>query len=278
MKYRKICFLLALFSLLCGCSKAEVPENPYRLKQQTVERYREEGVQLTRSDYTYDEHNHVTEVQTYLDDVWHSTRQLTYDEYGNVVRTRQIYDEGTESIVEHVLTLDEQHRVIRSEGTSDDGRQTLTEYSYNKDGQTTKLYIYRYEVMEGMDINSFTDYTYDRKGNLVRQDVRWEPNSNNNGYTLCTYEKDRLVRDETYLGEELDSYTDYTYDETGLIQTAIAYEADGSPHTKHITTFDEFGNKLEVIAYAYYHDLMVTGETDEEPDSRTTYVYELKEE
>lgn len=277
MKYRKICFLLALFSLLCGCGKDEKPENPYRMKQQTVERYWEEDVQLTRSDYTYDENNQVIEVQTYIDEEWHSTRQNTYDAYGNIIRTRDTYADGTDNINEKTLTLDDQHRVIRSESTSADGRQTLSEYSYNKDGQLTKHYIYRYEIMEGVDINSFTDRTYDRKGNLVREDVRWEPNDHNDGYTLYTYKNDRLVRDETYLGEELDSYTEYTYDETGQIQTAITYEADGSLHTKHITTFDEYGNKLEVIAYAYYHDLMVTGETDEKPDSRTTYVYELKE-
>ena len=123
-------------------------------------------------------------------------------------------------------------------------------------------------------MKSFVDSTYDRKGNLIREDIRWEPN-NSKEYTLYTYEKGRLLRTETYRNEELDSYTEYTYDETGLIQTAIACKADGTQRSKHITTFDEYGNELEVVAYAYSFDLSRSGEINEEPDSRTTNVYEL---
>lgn len=215
--------------------------------------------------------------QTYHDEEWYLTVTYTRDEYGNIIRDETNYADGTRTVIEKALTLDDRHRVIRSEGISDDGRQTLSEYSYNKQGQTTKHYIYRYGIWEGKDINSFTDNTYDRNGNLIRVDVRWEPDNGNNGYALCTYQNDRLVREETYIGEEPDSYTDYTYDETGLIQTAIACKADGTPETKHLTTFDEYGNKLEVVAYAYASELARYGETDEEPDSRTTYIYELKE-
>lgn len=276
MKYRKLGLFLALASLLCGCGKAEPPENPYRLKQQTVERYSSEAVQLVRSDYTYDENGYVIEIQTYYDEAWHSTRQYSHDAYGNILTTRETYADGTENVHEETLTLDDQHRVIRSESISNDGRKAMTEYSYNADGQITRHNIYRYGIMDGTDINSFTDYTYDRKGNLVRQDVRWEPNSGSDGYILCTYRNNRLVRDETYQGEQLTSYTEYTYDETGLIRTAVSYDADGTPDTKHITTSDEYGNTLEVVAHAYHQDRLIHGEANENPDSRTTYVYEPK--
>lgn len=115
----------------------------------------------------------------------------------------------------------------------------------------------------------------DRHGNLIREDCRWEP-GNNSSYTLYSYEKDRLLREEYFVGEELESYTEYTYDENGLIQTAIAYKADGTLHDKHVSTFDEYGNTLEVVAFAYASEQARFGKTDEEPDSRTTDVYELK--
>ena len=273
---RKFIVLLASLLLLTGCSQNVEPENPYRLKQQTVERYSFEAVQLVRSDYTYDEMGRVIETSTYYDDAWHSTRQYTHDAYGNILNTRETFADGTENAHKETLTLDDQHRVIRSESVSNDERTAMTEYSYNAAGQITRHNIYRYGIMDGMDINSFTDYTYNRKGNLIRQDVRWEPDNGNHGYILYTYQNNRLAREETYQGEALESYTEYTYDETGLIRTANACEADGTPHTRHVTTYDEYGNTLEVVAYAYYHDRMVHGEADETPDSRTTYVYELK--
>ena len=273
---KMICIFLSTLLMLTGCEKTEAPENPYRIKQQTLQTYQDTGVQLVRSDYSYDENSRLAEIRTYYDDAWQSTRQYTYDTYGNNTFTREAYADGTENLIRKTLTLDERNRVVLCESTFDNGRKTRTEYSYNSDGQVTKHYIYRYEIMEGTDINSFTDSTYDRKGRLIREDVRWEPNSNNNGYTLYTYEHDRLVRTETYMGKELDSYTEYTYDETGLIQTAIACKADGTLQSKHITTFDEYGNKLEVEAYAYASELARYGETDEDPDSRTINVYELK--
>ena len=153
-----------------------------------------------------------------------------------------------------------------------------SEYGYNKDGLEIKLYINRIGALNGEDLKSYVDSTYNRKGNLIRQDIRWEPSENESSHTLYHYAKDRLLRTETYNGETLDYYTDYTYDETGLIQTAIAYKADGTLQSKHVTTFDEYGNPLEVVAYTYASELMRFGASDEEPDKRTTYVYELKEE
>ena len=65
-----------------------------------------------------------------------------------------------------------------------------------------------------------------------------------------------------------------------IVQTTanriIEIMPDGSIIDK-ITTYDEYGNTLEVIAHAYFRDLNLYGEVNEEPDSRTTYVYELKE-
>lgn len=273
---RKILWmLLAALLLLSGCGKKEALENPYRLKTQILESYRDGGVRLVRSENTYDENNCVTEQQTFHDEQWHSTFEYTWDDYGNIISLHQTYANGTESLREETLTLDDQHRVIHSETDWEDGRHMIAEYSYNADGQTTREYIHRPGFLDGEDWNSYVDRTYDRHGNLIREDCRWEP-GNNSSYTLYSYEKDRLLREEYIVGEELESYTEYTYEENGLIQTAIAYKADGTLHDKHVSTFDEYGNTLEVVAFAYASEQARFGKTDEEPDSRTTYVYELK--
>jgi len=271
---KMICILLATFLLvLCGCGKKQAPENPYRIKQQILERYLENGTLITRTEHIYDENGRLTQCHTYKDDVLWYTTQYSWDEYGNRIGTETNYADGTKT-KEHAFTLDDQNRMIYSESFQNDQLYATTEFGYNEDGLVTKLYINRIGGLNGEDWKSFVDSTYDRKGNLIREDIRWEPN-NSKEYTLYTYEKGRLLRTETYRNEELDSYTEYTYDETGLIQTAIACEADGTLRSKHITTFDEYGNELEVVAYAYSFKLSRYGETNEEPDSRTTNVYEL---
>jgi len=271
-----VCAFLAAMLILSGCGKKAETENPYRLKTQILENYRDGGVRLVRSENTYGENNRVTEQQTFYDEQWHSTFQYNWDDYGNLIRLHQTYADGTESLREETLTLDDQHRVIRSETEWDNGQHMLAEYSYNIDGQITKEYISRPGFLNGEDWNSYVDKTYDRSGNLIREDSRWGP-GDNSSYTLYTYKKDRLLLEEYFVGQELDSYIEYTYDDTGLVQTAISRKADGTLNSKHITTFDEYGNKLEVVAYAYGSELARYGETDEEPDSRTTNVYELKD-
>lgn len=274
---KMICILLAtVLMVLCGCGKEQAPENPYRIKQQIVERYLENETLITRTEHIYDENGRLTQCHTYKDDALWYTTQYSWDEYGNRIGTEINYADGTKT-KERAFTLDDQNRMIYSESFQNDQLYATTEFGYNEDGLVTKLYINRIGALNGEDLKSFVDSTYDRKGNLIREDIRWEPN-NTKEYTLYTYKKGRLIRTETYSNEELDSYTEYTYDETGLIQTAIACKADGTQRSKHITTFDEYGNELEVVAYAYSFDLSRSGEINEEPDSRTTNVYELKNE
>ena len=272
---KMICILLATFLLvLCGCGEKQAPENPYRIKQQILEQHSENGTQIINTEYIYDENGRLAKCNTYNDDVLWYTTQYSWDEYGNRISTETNYADGTRT-KEACLTLDDRNRMIYSESLQNDQLYATSEYAYNEDGLVTKLYINRIGALNGEDLKSFVDSTYDHKGNLIREDTRWEP-SNSKEYTLYTYEKGKILRTETYMSEELASYTEYTYDKTGLIQTATASKADGTLISKHITTFDEYGNELEVVAFAYSFELVRYGETDEEPDSRTTNVYELK--
>ena len=273
---KKLLLLLAALMLLSGCGKS-APENPYRLKTTTIEYYdRERETAPWVFEYTYDENGWLVECQEYQDGGADTKILYEHDEYGNIIRTTQIHADGTRNIGEDKLTLDEQHRVIYSESTWNGEPGATTETAYNKDGQITKLYINRINALEDEDWKSFVDRTYDRRGRLIREDTRWEPDNNSSSYTLYTYKKDRLVRTESYVADRLDSYAEYTYDETGLIRTAVNYDADGIKESKRVTTFDEYGNELESVAYGYASERIRYGEADEEPDSRTTYVYEPK--
>jgi len=273
-----VCVLLAALFLLSGCGKQAEPENPYRLKKTTIEYYYQDRETSTwEFEETYDENGWLTESQEFEDGVPDTKILYEHDEYGNIFRTTQIHADGTRNVGEDKLRLDEKHRVVYSESTWNGEPMATTETAYNKDGQITKLYINRIDVRDGEDWKSFVDRTYDRKGRLVREDTRWEPGNNSSSYTLYTYEKDRLIRTETYQEEKLDSYTDCTYDETGLIRTAISYDAEGIEESKSITTLDQYGNEQEVISYFYASERLRYGETDEKPDRKTTYVYELKE-
>jgi len=277
MKIRSIALLLVTACLLCGCGKAEQPENPYRLKKTTVEYYYRDKETFTWEFVdTYDENGWLVENQEFENGIADTKTLYEHDAYGNIIRTTSIQPDGSRDVSEEKLTLDEQHRVVYSASTWNGEPSATTETGYNKDGQITKLYINRIGALHEEDWKSFVDRTYDRKGRLTREDTRWEPHDDNTSYTLYHYEQDRLLRTETYKMEELDTYTDYTYDETGLVQTAVSFDANGVKESKQITTFDEYGNELEVISYFYASERMRYGETDEEPDRRTTYVYELK--
>lgn len=273
---KKQLLLLAVLMLLSGCGKAE-PENPYRLKKTTIEYYdRDRETSPWEFVNTYDENGWLVEKQEYQDGAADTKIVYEHDEYGNIIRSTYFHSDGTQDVGADKLTLDDQHRIIYQESTWNGKPQATTETAYNKNGQITKLYINRINALEDEDWKSYVDRTYDRKGRLIREDTRWEPDHNSSGYTLYIYKQDKLVRAESYQQDTLASYTEYSYNETGLIRTAINYDADGIKESKRITTYDEYGNELESVAYAYASERIRYGEADEEPDSLTTYVYELK--
>lgn len=275
MKYRKLTVIFLIAALFCGCGQRKEAENPYRIKTQILEQYWENEIKTIRTEYIYEEHGWLAELQTFDgEELWY-TRSFTLDKQGNDHGSEAIYADGSWN-GERGLTFDDQGRMLTSESYQNEEVNATSEYGYGKDGKITKLYINRIGALNGEDLKSFVDSTYDREGNLIRQDIRWEP-SGTEEQILYIYEKDRLLRTETYTSDKLNYYTDYTYDENGRIQTAMEYQADGTPKTKHVTSLDEYGNALVVVAYAYASELSRFGETDEEPDSRTVYVYELKE-
>lgn len=279
MKHGKVHILVLLAAfLLCGCGQAEKAENPYRLKTQILEQYLRDETRTIRTEYSYDENGWLIETQTFHDEQWWYTTKFIRDENGNSHGRESNYADGTQR-KEVMLTTDDNGRMLSSESYLNGELESTTEYGYNDDGQITKRYTTTLDTMNlfgGENRMSYIDSTYDRHGNLIREDIRYEP-KNETGYNLYLYEHGQLVREESYKGDSQDFYKEYSFDDTGLIQTALTKKGKTFVQNKHITTFDEYGNPLEVLAFAYGSEFARLGKTEEEPDSRTTNIYELKE-
>ena len=272
MRNWKLTILLLIAVLLCGCGKTEKVENPYRIKTQIWESYQQDKTQTVRTEYIYDENGWLVETQTYDDEGWWYTTKFILDENGNNHGSERVAANG-DTITEVMLTTDEQGRMLTSEGYVNGELQKTTEYGYNGDGLIVKRNTTTIDMFGGENRTSYIDSTYDKDGNLIREDILYMPN-NESEYNLYIYENDQLVREENYVGDRLNLYKEYTFDDTGLIQTALTKKGENYIQTKHITTYDEFGNPLEVLAFAYGSEFARLGKAEDEPDSRTTNIYE----
>lgn len=272
MRNWKLTILLLIAVLLCGCGKTEKVENPYRIKTQIWESYQQDKTQTVRTEYIYDENGWLVETQTYDDEGWWYTTKFILDENGNNHGNERVAANG-DTIAEVMLTTDEQGRMLTSEGYVNGELQKTTEYGYNDDGLIVKRNTTTIDMFGGENRTSYIDSTYDKDGNLIREDILYMPN-NESEYNLYIYENGQLVREENYAGDRLNLYKEYTFDDTGLIQTALTKKGENFIQTKHITTYDEFGNPLEVLAFAYGSEFARLGKAEDEPDSRTTNIYE----
>ena len=272
MRNWKLSILLLIAVLLCGCGKTAKVENPYRIKTQILETYRQDKTETVRTEYIYDENGWLVETQTYDDEGWWYTTKFILDENGNNHGSERVAANG-DTITEVMLTADKQGRMLTSEGYVNGELQKTTEYGYNDDGLIAKRNTTTIDMFGGENRTSYIDSTYDKHGNLIREDILYMPN-NESEYNLYIYENDQLVREENYVGDRLNLYKEYTFDDTGLIQTALTKKGENYIQTKHITAYDEFGNPLEVLAFAYGSEFARLGKAEDEPDSRTTNIYE----
>ena len=263
--------MICVFSV-AGCAKTEKVENPYRIKTRIHETYHLDDTQTIRTEYIYDENGWLVETQTYDHEAWWYTTKYILDENGNNHGCEKVAANG-DIITEVMLTVDGQGRMLTSETCVNGELQETTEYGYNDNGQLSKRYSTAIGILGGENRTLCIDNTYDRDGNLIREDIRYEP-QNETSYNLYIYEKGQLIREESYVGDRLDVYKDYTFDETGLIETALTQKGKTFIQSKHITTYDEYGNPLEVLAFAYGSEYARLGKTEDEPNTRTTNIYE----
>mgnify|MGYP003301391835 CR=1 FL=1 len=267
-KWTVILLTVILLFSFAACSKADEP-NPYRVKTRTSETYENGRITYYRySQYFYDENGYLSHQKDYSDNTPQFTHIYERDAYGNLLTTITLDNNNQETRESHILTLDEDHRVIRDESSYG----AITEYAYDENGNQTMLNINRVGALDGQDLVSYLNMTYDKNGNLIRQDQHWEP-TGEGGYVLYDYKNQKLVKEISYnLDDTLDGYAEYSYDDSGLVQTEILYDAESAPVRKTIRTFDSYGNIEEKSIYELREYL--PGGGDSVVDSRITYVYE----
>lgn len=261
-------FLLTTLLLLSGCTKTEEPENPYRLKSYTSESSIAGVPQSSiRCDYFYDESGQIYRFDSYWKGELHRSELLEWDEYGNVTRATVTGSDGSQSIEEHRLTLDTQHRILRDEVYVGDSCQEISEYAYDKDGNQTMQTLVRYpKTNEDPSVTCRIDMTYDKDGSLLREDIQWNQKlPTHTDYSYADGKPDKISNYDEH--NRLTDYTQYSYDETGLIVTLTTYAADGTLEETVVNTYDEFGN------------LLTNESWDEAMDrsGKTVYTYELIE-
>lgn len=262
MKRLAMLICTALFCLN-GCTfHEETPVNPFRI-QTSVTEFSDADTFCIQ--YHYDSQGMLHMEEQTVNGVWDRSITYEYDSWGNSVREFYRYSDNQESIAEHFLTLDDNHRVVCRENYYDTEMKDSHEIAYDKKGN--QIAIISTLVQSGRDETIRSEMQYDRYNRLVKKEVQWQNDPSKGGTTTYCYEKDRLTREEFYAPAGwLKSYIEYSYDDSGLIQTANEYNGNGTLQSKTIITYDAYGNVLQNVYYRY---------TDKSPDSTDEVAYRI---
>ncbi len=271
---RMLCVVTILVLLFCGCAQ-EKPENPYRLKEQSY-------VSYNRFEDTYSEpwvwENFYNEEGWFCgnrDNQGNATESVV-DAYGNIIRTVFYKDGEVTDEVDYNLTLDDQHRILRSESYAGERMTGIQEFTYDRKGNITRNYISRISE-DGTAIDSEVTMEYDWRGNLIREETRW--NHSGGSDKILEYDNGHVSHTETYNeAGELEEYSDYIWEEETHTETCRSHYADGTLYRIGIITYDEYNNPLEQNIYYsddYYRpEHPQTGLVEDIADRIDTWSYE----
>lgn len=263
-----VIFICLILICLNGCAgNKDVQENPLRIKSAVVEIDGEE----TFIQYQYNDKGILQQETETVNGEHHYSVSYEYDSFGNTIRKTTLYSDGTTSITEYFLTLDEENRVIYRETYFDTELTDCFKITYDKKGNeinhTSTI------IKPGKDQVVTSEMTYDSHENLTKKVVQWSNDPSRGGTTTYFYDKGRLTREEFQAPAGwVKSYIEYSYDDSGLIQTAMEYNGNGSLQSKTVTMFDEYGN---ILRYEYYrHSSDIPGSGDDIADRIVVNTYE----
>lgn len=225
--------------------------------------------------YTYDENNHlVCEIEVCGEDT--VTRNYSYDESGNLLRSEEMRSENDIYVQEYVY--DAQEYLLTSVAKQNEVEQWRQEYSYDANGNCTSIlyfgidgdsssstFVYENGILLKETYTSaygegiVHEYIYDGNGKLLKalytsygitatEDYSYDANGN-------------LVRVVFDNPEGFSDITDFFYGANGTVNRIVSNYSDGSSYDAR---YDDLGNELGYT------------ETDAEGNVRAVeFVYQL---
>lgn len=251
---RLFCFLAALtLTALWGCDTTPdptVPTEPKNTKTVFVHTSitQNSATMDARTEYIYDENDLLKEVIQYSGTTQTRLYQVKNDENGN-------FTQWFCTVGSTVLSIDYEY--------DNEGHSTSTAYYQNGELMTSLRYTYEdglrtamISTMPAQNSESRTEYIYNSQGAMVRQDQF--VNGSLSRFGICSTDALlRVVRIAFYTPNGTpDATAIYTYKD--LTQTCVLTNGVNTVLSKTVTTYDEFGNILQVQAFDGENNLLST--------------------
>ena len=268
---KTILLFVSLLLILCGCATAKEPE-PKFIEIARTHEYLDDGI-VTETDhysYTYNDAGIIISSEHHQNGLLLSNESYEYDEFGALVKIITESNDTVESTeFKYKYTVDEEGRILRREEYRNGEVCFVHEFTYDKKGNELTQEQTSFSKNEDPYWRKYTK-EYNRKGELIRETLHWNFNEK---YIVWDYEDERCIRQTVYAedtdkiveyyvntydekgnliresqydaADNLKCYTEYTWDETGRVQTRKDYSADGTLQSDFdVLTFDEYGNEI----------------------------------
>ena len=193
------------------------------------------GSTVSRTEFLFDEQDHVTEVVVYTNDTETKRHNVECDENGNYIKW---LSDG--SVTEY--TYDEQGNSLGVFQYLNDKLVSATEYTWENSLRTSVT-----TTMATQGISQRITMTYDSNGHLLRHDS-YTADTLNSYSIYATGEDGRICSVTAYQPDGTLLYTSTcTWD--GSTETVVSALPDGTVKQTMVLTYDEHGNLLTQESY-----------------------------
>lgn len=241
-----LCLMLCLTACADNPASTTEPSIPTEPLLKTVYVHtsitQEFGSTVSRTEYLFDEQDHVTEVVVYTNDVETRRHSVECDENGNYIKW---ISDG--SVTEY--TYDDQGNNLGVFQYLNGTLVSSTEYTW-KNGLRTSVTT----TMAAQGMTQRIVMTYDSSGHLLRQDS-YTADTLNSYSIYATGEDGRIAEMTVYQPDGSLLYTS-TYVWEGTTETITSTLPDGTVNQTAVLTYDEHGNLLTQEIYDSENNLI----------------------
>lgn len=241
---------LSLLLCLTACSDEPPPSTESSVPTEPLSKTvyvhtsitQEFGSTISRTEYLFDQQDHVCEVVVYTNDVETKRHIVECDENGNYVKW--ISDS---SVTEY--TYDDQGHSLGVSLYINDIPVSSTQYTWENGLRTSVT-----NIMAAQGMTQRAIMTYDSNGRLLRQDSYTADTLNS--YSIYTTGEDgRITAMTAYQPDGTMLYTN-TYSWEGTTETITSTLPDGTLNQTAVLTYDEHGNLLTQEIHDSDHNLV----------------------